>query len=630
MAMSFFLRHLMALGLCVQLLSPLCALAQAQAEPAAVRVSGTEEGLRMAARAQVLEDPSGQLTLTEVRAMRSAAPPAAAAVPYLPHWQPGPPDAFAWGFTHSVYWVRWQIENSSGQAQRMYIDLGNPRQDYVHWHILRNAGSRVEAQRSGDRELFSARQAITRNLVLVLPLAAHERVSVYLRLANFDGLHVAMPVSLSGREPYLRASQSEDLFYSLFHGGLLALCLYNLLLFVATRERSFGYYVFYMASFVAWSFTFRGYAFMYLWPNSPALNNDLLTVFSAGIFAGAGAFAIRYLRLRTSAPRWVLRLSQALVWLQLTVAAVALSGHYAVGAAMSIALGLSLALCNQVAGGWLLSRGQREARFFMLASGLLGAGTLAYMLQTVAVVPANAFSTWGIQIGVTVEALLLALGLADSFNRYKADKLDAERRALEAQRALTHELEQQVAERTQALELANRRLQELAITDELTGAFNRRHFNHMCSAALERRSREDPLALCMFDIDHFKAYNDGHGHQAGDATLRAIAAAVQAELRRSGDVLFRLGGEEFGVLFTAQTPEAALQFVVQLRSAVQGLQRVHGHAPLGVVTASFGLAWWGPAAARHLSPETMYASADTALYTAKAAGRNRVEMQAVR
>jgi diguanylate cyclase (GGDEF)-like protein/PAS domain S-box-containing protein len=183
--------------------------------------------------------------------------------------------------------------------------------------------------------------------------------------------------------------------------------------------------------------------------------------------------------------------------------------------------------------------------------------------------------------------------------------------------------EQRLHDDARALEAANRQLRDLAILDALTGAFNRRHFNDVCLAALAGAQRGQAVALCMLDIDHFKAYNDHYGHQAGDAVLKAVAQTLKDSLKRSTDALFRLGGEEFGVIFSAASAESAQSFVGQLGVALHALALPHEHSPMRIVTASFGLAWWAAPTSR-LTPESMYAAADEALYEAKRGGRDRV------
>jgi len=581
-----------------------------------LEVRGGESGVAISQYVQVLEDPGRQLDFSAVRTRTTG-------------WQPGPRDALVFGYSNSAWWARWSLRNVAQQPQSLIIDLGNPRQDYVEWFVLREGGRQLEHSRGGDRHPFRERAVITRNFVLPLSLATDEHLEIYVRLQSYDGLFEAMPLALYQRTAFLAADDRENLLFGLYHGELLALALYNLLLFVAVRERVFGVYVLYLSSFLLWSFTFRGYSFQYFWPNSPAFNNDILTVGAALCFAFIGLFGVVYLRMRESVPRWLSNLNLGLIVANFLVLIPALMGHYALGAELGHFAGLPMALVVLATAIWLLQRGSRQARFFVAAFTIVGIGASCYILQIVNVLPTNWFTTWGVQIGSAIEMMLLALGLADSMNTLKADKLRAERAAREAQQALNVRLEQQVNERTQALELANRRLHELAITDELTGAFNRRHFNAFCEDALSQHGRRDALAFCMFDLDYFKLFNDRYGHQAGDSALRRVAEVVQSQLRRSHDVLFRLGGEEFGVLFTAASPETAKQFVEGLRQAVVSTAIPHSGNPAGVMTASFGVGWWGAGVVYRMTPDQMYAEADAMLYDAKEAGRNCVALSVI-
>ena len=613
--MSFFIRLVWLCVVCCAV-APAAGAQNQAGGSAPLEIHGAENGVAITPYSQVLEDPRRELQFAQVSARVTG-------------WQAGPRDALVFGYSNSAWWVRWSLQNATQHQQQMVVDLGNPRQDYVEWFVLRNAGGRVERSRSGDRHPFAERAVATRNFGLPLSLAPQERIDIYVRLQSYDGLFEAMPLALYQRPAYFAMDERENLLFGLYHGELVALALYNLLLFIALRERVFGVYAVYLLSFLVWSFTFRGYSFQYLWPNAPAFNNDILTVGAALIFATVGWFAIVYLRMRETVPRWVLNLHWGLVIANLLVLIPALAGHYALGAEFGHLTGLPMAVSTLATGIWLLPRGSRQARFFVVAFAIVGIGGSSYILQIVNVLPTNWFTSWGMQIGSAIEVLLLALGLADSMNTLKAQKLRAERAAREAQEALNLRLEHQVNERTQALEQANRRLHELAITDELTGAFNRRHFNAFCEAALSQHRRGDSLAFCMFDLDYFKSYNDHYGHQAGDSALRHVADAVQTELRRSQDVLFRLGGEEFGVLFTATSPESAKQFVEHLRAAIVRIGITHIRNPAGVMTASFGVGWWGAGVIYRMTPDQIYATADGMLYDAKETGRNRVAVSAL-
>ena len=162
-----------------------------------------------------------------------------------------------------------------------------------------------------------------------------------------------------------------------------------------------------------------------------------------------------------------------------------------------------------------------------------------------------------------------------------------------------------------------------AMLDGLTGIVNRRRFDE--ALAQEWRNGErwhKPLALCMIDIDHFKAYNDHYGHLAGDACLQTIARTLQSHLGRAHDLAARYGGEEFACLLTDIQPADAWGKAQALCQAIAALQLPHAASPTApYVTISVGVAIWPfdqPGTAQRL-----VAAADGALYAAKHAGRNR-------
>ncbi len=184
--------------------------------------------------------------------------------------------------------------------------------------------------------------------------------------------------------------------------------------------------------------------------------------------------------------------------------------------------------------------------------------------------------------------------------------------------ALYDSLERKVAERTQALTAANQNLELLSSTDALTGLANRRRFEEVLAAEQERVRREDGrLSLLMIDVDFFKKYNDQYGHQAGDECLRAVAGAMQQSMRNASDLLARYGGEEFVVLLPRAEADDAAGVAERLCHAVRALALPHQRSDWGVVTVSIGVATAGPSGLA-----TLIASADTALYRAKATGRN--------
>ena len=165
------------------------------------------------------------------------------------------------------------------------------------------------------------------------------------------------------------------------------------------------------------------------------------------------------------------------------------------------------------------------------------------------------------------------------------------------------------------LEQALRTINELAIRDELTGTYNRRHLMRLIERASERDRR---FSLCLLDIDFFKRINDTYGHSAGDAVLRAFAQAVQSQVR-PGDTFGRYGGEEFLLMLPDTLATSAQALADRVRLAIEQMRCAEVGADV-VLTVSIGIAEFIPGEAVSLA----VGRADAALYMAKSSGRNRV------
>jgi diguanylate cyclase (GGDEF)-like protein len=178
---------------------------------------------------------------------------------------------------------------------------------------------------------------------------------------------------------------------------------------------------------------------------------------------------------------------------------------------------------------------------------------------------------------------------------------------------------------TRKLDSANRELARLSAVDGLTGIANRRQFDEAISREWRRCLRErEPLSLLMADIDYFKQYNDGYGHQAGDECLKRVAAALCSKLRRPADIVARYGGEEFAAILPDTSQEGAIQVAESMNAAVRQLGLPHEGSLFGVLTVSIGVASTVPTQAGEMP--RLLGAADWALYEAKRAGRNCVRV----
>jgi diguanylate cyclase (GGDEF)-like protein len=172
-----------------------------------------------------------------------------------------------------------------------------------------------------------------------------------------------------------------------------------------------------------------------------------------------------------------------------------------------------------------------------------------------------------------------------------------------------------------ALQQREQRLQEQAISDPLTGLYNRRYLNEFLPRELARSGRNGtPVAVMLIDLDHFKRVNDSFGHEAGDIVLTAIGALLREKVRGS-DIACRYGGEEFALVLPETSEEPAARRAEDIRVAISSLELSHAGTRMGKVTASCGIALFPDHAD---DTDTLLRVADVALYAAKGAGRNRV------
>ena len=178
------------------------------------------------------------------------------------------------------------------------------------------------------------------------------------------------------------------------------------------------------------------------------------------------------------------------------------------------------------------------------------------------------------------------------------------------------------------LESANRKLEQLSMSDGLTGIANRRCFDQRLLAEWTWLASEDrELALVLVDADAFKLLNDAHGHLYGDECLRELARICTQYADGTDDLVARFGGEELVLLLPGRDLAAATALAEALRREVEAAAMPHGHSPVApYVTVSAGVSAMRPAAGE--SPEALIGAADRALYEAKALGRNRVVTRA--
>ncbi|MBB1073280.1 diguanylate cyclase [Rhodoferax sp. 4810] len=254
----------------------------------------------------------------------------------------------------------------------------------------------------------------------------------------------------------------------------------------------------------------------------------------------------------------------------------------------------------------------RGARGWFEAVGLLLLGCGLAVLATGWTLQPQ---TDGLVTALSIVALALYLFSIALDSQSRSVRLRDVRQEL---RAKEHALQLQLAE----IQSLQAELRDQARRDALTGLFNRRHLGDLMTRELARCARDgQPLSLLMIDIDHFKRINDTHGHQVGDDVLRATARLL-AERARASDMLFRYGGEEFLLVLLPADASVARDVAEELRQRYAASPLTADASPI-TATLSIGVATF---ADHGVTFESLVEAADQALYRAKRAGRNRVEI----
>lgn len=206
------------------------------------------------------------------------------------------------------------------------------------------------------------------------------------------------------------------------------------------------------------------------------------------------------------------------------------------------------------------------------------------------------------------------------------DALSFKTAELHRTNAALQQANEALEERRIQLENANRLLEKMAIEDVLTGLANRRHFNQVLQAEIQRGRRyNDCLSLIMCDVDYFKRYNDYYGHMAGDQCLQAIGKMFHQIFKRAGELSARYGGEEFAVILPRTAPQRAHELAETLRTEIINLGIEHQCSDIArCITFSIGVVSATNCEERNM--EWFIRAADEALYESKEEGRNRVTL----
>ena len=584
-----------------------------------------------------IEDKSGVMTFEQVKSKDLSS-----------EWNEATSDSLNFGFTESAIWLSLPFENVSDTPRSKLLEVGFPLHDNIDVYLV-NGSEMVRSFHTGDRRLFASRPIEHRNFLFPYTLSPKESLRAIVRVETTDAMY--LPVKVWESEAFFEEDQNQMLLLGLFFGFLSIMLTYNLFLYLSTRHKRYLYYVFYTASIIYYQLTQKGMGYQYLWPNEQLFNHLSVPLVNYIVMASSLFFILNFLKLDKKQNVKTLHLFRVFIWISLvgfaSVSTIIISGNYVITYqnVLLITVGLGLMVTLTVMGVLfkLSLKGNHSAQLLLVAWVSFFVGVVLFAFGRVGLPMPMLISENAMLIGSTIEAALISFALGSHIKQERVARMRAQQRSLthererhEAQKSLlalqektTHQLEQEVKERThklekamQSLTAANHKLDNMARLDSLTGLSNRWNFDQAFNAAwLNSQKQKQPMSLLMADIDHFKNINDTYGHLFGDKCLMKVAKILKQCVKHPDNLAARFGGEEFIVMLPHTDAKKAALVAERIRATIEKLRINHEEKQVQF-TISIGMATVIPSA--DMCGANLNESADQALYQAKEGGRNRV------
>jgi len=328
------------------------------------------------------------------------------------------------GFTESAYWVRLELQRQDTEDE-YYLEVGYPLIDHIEFFVF--AGNNlIETLESGDTLPFSHRARKYRNFLFTLPVAEH--VTIYMRFETESSMR--LPLSIWKAGEFFSHVKQEEFVFGLYYGLMLAMAAYNLFIFFNIKQRSYLFYVIYVISFMILEMSLTGIAYERLWPNSLRWANQSVPFFIGGGFFWGMLFAQDFMSSKKYAPLLNKVWTMAIV-LSACLMFVSLTFSYAISIRLAIVIAIGAPIVAFATAVQCVLKGSRSARFALAAFAFFLIGMIITALSATGALPANVISEKSLQVGSTLQVLLLSFGLADRINVIRKQS-EANARMLEA------------------------------------------------------------------------------------------------------------------------------------------------------------------------------------------------------
>ncbi|UDL05557.1 EAL domain-containing protein [Marinobacter sp. CA1] len=472
------------------------------------------------------------------------------------HWQALAEASPNFGYVTNEYWFRMTPPTS---PDHQILDISYPHLDDVTLYLVRN-GQVIQTTHFGDRQPFAARPIDHPTFLIPYTVSGTGSDELLLRVQTQGALQV--PIRLWGQSEVFEAIGQEDRLHNLYYGVLLTVICFNLFIFLALREVTYLLYTLSAASYLFLLSTLRGVPFQLLWPDHPLLHNltVLLSVPAAMLFTLM--FVRAFLKLPQNAPRLDLVVRSLVIFNVISFAG-AFALDYNTSIRLSVALAIPSCLMLTVIGPIQWLRGNPQAGFYTIAWGLLTVGSAITAANKYGWIANSFITTYGMQLGSALEAILLTVALAVRVHQERQGKIAAREAELNAMAARRK---------------AELRMMEQALHNPLTGLPNRTSFELVINERIGRQSKQRQ-AVGIIYLTNLQAITKTLGHRNTDRLLELAA-------RRFNSIIADLPGVQpieetpHRTFYLASLESAAFGFLIDAdlialhpRRIVQGLEQ---------------------------------------------------------
>ncbi|WP_411991260.1 diguanylate cyclase [Agarivorans sp. DSG3-1] len=573
----------------------------------ALHVNGLEDGSRLGQYFHVWHDESGSADLADaIAAFRLHK--------FSPLKSKG-----STGLQAGAFWSVFYLHNDSDKPITLNLEYVDHQLIYLSaYQRNTSAPSFLEIADLALSNPFSERLVSHQRFVVPVELGAGETYQFYFRFGSdekgfvFPDLRLRQPDKMH----YVQSIELGSIAFLV--GGLALMAIISLVTGVATNDKTYYAYFVYAGTKLATWPTILGFSHMFFVREDFHWSYMSLTG-AMSIMTGV-IFARIFLQTKVNTPR----LDYVLKFMILNAGLLALAAltRETVFSVVLITIALLLYPVLAIASLIRWYQGSKESAVYTLGWTVLIIGLFSQALRDLGLVEHTFVTYYWPVVASYSEMMVIMVAMGIHLFRLRRLKEQAELRYRSQLERAKQELEILVSERTHALEVAKSEAEKEARTDPLTGINNRRSFMAKSEAMFDScRNRSHPMSMLMFDIDHFKKINDNHGHAVGDQALKLFATTIESEIR-DGDVLGRLGGEEFGLALYSDK-DTAIHTAERLRSAVERI-----YLNTGVVQVRFTTSIGVALMEAEESIEQLMSHADQALYKAKESGRNKAVVSA--